>query len=143
MIVYGILHAVFYRFYVTMPESDGYDNLLTISEMIKTGVTHKHYRPLFFTAMTVLGQVTKIDLYQIHVFWMVSLSVVYLVTLSLLIDKNKIENFCEKLVLLSFGLAVPVLNMEIDFFRPQNLCLLLFPVIFLNSLCVLRWEMLR
>ncbi len=128
--IYGILHMVFYYFYVTMPESDGYDNLLTISEMMKTGVTSNHYRPLFFTAMTVLGQVTKIDLYQIHVFWMIALSVVYLVTISLLIDKNKIVNFWQRLLLLSFGLAVPVINMEIDFFRPQNLCLLLFPIIF-------------
>ena len=68
LVIYGILHLVFYHFYVTMPESDGYDNLLTISEMMKTGVTSNHYRPLFFTAMTILGQVTKIDLYQIHIF---------------------------------------------------------------------------
>lgn len=130
LVIYGILHMVFYHFYVTMPESDGYDNLLTISEMMKTGVTSNHYRPLFFTAMTILGQVTKIDLYQIHVFWMIALSVVYLITISLLIDKNNIKNFWERLLSLSFGLAVPVINMEIDFFRPQNLCLLLFPVIF-------------
>lgn len=130
LIIYGILHIIFYNFYETMPESDGYGNLLLIDEMMKTGDITFGYRPLFFTAMTVLGQVTKIDLYQIHVFWMIALSMVYLVTISLLIDKNNIKNFWERILLLSFGLAVPVINMEIDFFRPQNLCLLLFPVIF-------------
>lgn len=130
LIVYGVLHIAFYHFYVTMPESDGYDNLLTISEMMKTGVIGSHYRPLFFTAMTVLGQVTKIDMYQIHVFWMVILSSSYLIVISLLADINKIKIFWQRLLLFSFGLAVPVINMEIDFFRPQNLCLLLFPIIF-------------
>lgn len=130
LMVYGILHLVFYRFYVTMPEWDGYTNILRIEKMVETGNIDYQYRPFFYTGMTTLAQVTGIDLYQIHVIWMIVLSVMYLILMSILIDENKIKNQLLKLLILFSGLAVPVINMEIDFFRPQSLYLLIFPIIF-------------
>ena len=130
LMVYGCLHLVFYRFYVTMPEWDGYTNILRIEEMVNTGVINYQYRPLFYTGMTILTQVTGIGVYQIHVVWMVALSAIYLVLMGILIDKNKIKDWRVKLLILFSGLAVPVINMEIDFFRPQSLYLILFPIIF-------------
>jgi hypothetical protein len=130
LLFFGLLHILFYHFYVTMPEWDGYTNILRIEKMVESGNINYQYRPFFYTAMTVLTQVTGIGLYRLHVFWMVALSSIYLVVMSWLIDKNKIKFFWSKILLLLFGLAVPVINMEIDFFRPQNLYLLLFPIIF-------------
>lgn len=130
LIIFSILHILFYRFYVTMPESDGYTNILRIEKMVETGKIDYQYRPLFYVSMTILGQVTRLDVYQIHTFWMIIISSMYLLALSLLIDKAKIKDFWLKLLILFTGLAVPVINMEIDFFRPQSLYLLIFPIIF-------------
>ena len=130
LVFFILLHFIFYRFYITMPEQDGYTNILRIEKMMKTGVIDNQYRPLFYTGMTILGQVTKIDIYQIHTVWMIVLSVTYLIVISLLIEKNKIKNHWLKILILFSGLAVPVINMEIDFFRPQSLYLLIFPIIF-------------
>jgi hypothetical protein len=130
LFIYACLHLLFYRFYVTMPEWDGYTNILRIEEMTDSGNIEYQYRPFFYTGMTILTQVTKVDPYMIHVFWMIILSAEYLVAMSIFVDINRIKSWWKKLLILFSGLAVPVINMEIDFFRPQNLYLVFFPVIF-------------
>ena len=129
IILFGLMHIIFYHFYGTMPEPDGYVDLLRIEGMAKSGMIDYQYRPFFYTAMTMLTTITKIDPYVIFTVVMIFMSVTMIIVLAKISDDLKIIGW-KKFLILSTALAFPVINMEIDFFRPQNMYLIFFPVWF-------------
>lgn len=130
LILFGLMHITFYHFYGMMPESDGYTDLLRMESMAKSGmVVSSHNRPFFYTALAELTILTKINPYVIYTTWMIALSANVILILNLVVNELKIKGW-KKLLILMSAMAFPVLNMEIDFFRPQSLYLIFFPVWF-------------
>jgi hypothetical protein len=129
IILFSLMHILFYRFYGTMPETDGYIDLLRIERMAKSGIIDYDYRQFFYTAITMLTIVTKINPYYLFTSGMIAMSASVILVLSKISEVLKISGW-RKLLLLLSALSFPVLNLEIDFFRPQNMYIIFFPIWF-------------
>lgn len=127
MILYLLSHALYFKFYIFIPEWDGYSYLIKIDNFIRSGAL-ENYRPFFCLSAGILSLLMKISPYQLFSTVFVFLqSTIMLAAYKLLLKyeiKNKILQFSFLLGIVS----IPVLAMEIDMTRPQNALFVFFPI---------------
>lgn len=128
LLLYGIIHFINYHFYIFMPEWDGYTNLINIKEAIHSNTLTNTYRGFFTVAIILISNFAKIDLYPIFTFWFIALQTAQILVLYQFVKIYNIKNKIHRLIILSTALAIPVINMETDMTRPQNVLLILMPI---------------
>ena len=130
LFVYIAVHALNYYFYHFIPEWDGYGNILDIERILNSGSLINNYRPLYFTAVSVLSSVTNLNPYGLYQTVMICLQSSILIVLYLFMNEIKISNYWSRCIIFFSAISIPVLNMEIDMVRPQNSLIILLPIYF-------------
>ena len=128
LLAYFAIHLIFYSIYFTIPEWDSYRNIASVRENIVSGSIVSNYRPFFDASMTIFSVVTSVDPYIIFPFILIIAQSSLLFSIYLISKDNKNKIF--RSLLLASTIAVPVINMEIDMPRAQNILLVLMPVFF-------------
>ena len=128
LLAYFLLHTLYFHFYIFIPEWDSYGDLININQILTNGFTDTTYRPLFSIATALLASLLHIDPYYVF-------SIVFIILQStILFVVYKFLNFYEikKRILQMFFLlgvvSIPVLSMEIDMTRPQNVFIVFLPL---------------
>jgi len=125
---YFFIHTLSFYFYIFIPEWDSYGNLINIKHILASGFTDISYRPLFPMAGSLISSLTSISPYCVFSIIFVALqSSVLLVTYKFL-KKYEVKNKFLQLLFLFGVISIPVLSLEIDMTRPQNIFILFFPI---------------
>lgn len=128
LVVYFLLHALNFYFYVFIPEWDSYGDLINIQRILFVGFSDATYRPLFTMSTSLLSSITTLSPYYIFSIVFVAIqSTILLVTYKFL-KIYEIKNKFLQLFFLLGIISIPVMAMEIDMTRPQNIFLIFFPV---------------
>lgn len=128
--IFFVIHGINFYFYKFIPEWDGYTNILNLEKILTNGLLINNYRPLYFTAMSILSSFARLTPYALYQTVMIGLQVNILIVLYLFIDQIKISKTWSKVIIYLSALSIPVLNMEIDMVRPQNTLIILLPIYF-------------
>ena len=130
LLLYAWLHLLNYHFYIFMPEWDGYTQLIEIKNVLKNNILLIPYRGFFTVATVLLTRWAQIPPYTVFTFLFVALQASLIIVIFLLLKMTAIKKPWLQLIFLLSALAVPVINLEIDAVRPQNIFLILLPVYF-------------
>jgi len=133
LFLYFGLHALNYRLYGFIPEWDSYSDLIKIQLGLADGFIQHTYRGFFSASAQVLSNFSGIDPYHIFSVIFISLQSVLILVIRALLDIYRIKKISLQIIAYVATLSVPVLNMEIDMTRPQNMVILLFPILFYFS----------
>lgn len=115
-ILVHILTTLAYRF---IPEVDGYTDLMSIENIISSGIFNVSYRPLFQFLLSYVSLISQIPPYWLFKFGMIIIQISGIYYLYQIIKIAGIKSsFAKYLILLSF-VAVPIINLEIDYVRPN------------------------
>lgn len=125
---YFLLHYIFYRQYHYIPEWDSYGKLAEIEGVVRSGEIGLTYRGFFTGATAFLSIFTKLTPYQLFTGFYIFLQSSLIFCLYSLSRLYKIKSEWLILVILVAALAVPVINMEIDTVRPQNMIVIFLPI---------------
>lgn len=128
-IFYILLHRIFFYYYRFIPEWDSYGYLIKIENTINSGFLSATYRELFNPSVVLLSVFSKVEPYKILSFWMILLQSSLLILVKLMCEKLRLSGLA-KVVAYLMVFAFPVLNMEIDMVRPQNLFIIALPIVF-------------
>ncbi len=128
LIAYFFIHAINFYFYKFIPEWDSYPDLVRIGKVVNSGTIIQTYRGFFTTSMSLISAFSHISPYVLFSFWMIILQSAFLLVLYRFIKIYKIKNKFTQLIIFLSALSVPVINMEIDMIRPQNLIILFLPI---------------
>ncbi len=126
---YIILHVTNYYFYRFIPEWDGYTDLVKIGNDVKSGEIGQIYRGFFYTASDILAVFSRIEPYTIFTIFFIGLQTSLLLVLYRLIRIFKINNLAIEATLYLVALSIPVINMEVDMTRPQNVVIIFLPIL--------------
>jgi len=128
LLVYFLIHLISFRFYNFIPEWDSYGDLISINRILTSGFTDITYRPFFPTIIALLSSITNISPYHIFsIIFTIIQSSILIVTYKFL-KIYKVKNKILQLFFLLGIISIPVLSMEIDTTRPQNVFLIFFPI---------------
>lgn len=117
--IFVLIHIVSAFLYRFIPEIDGYSDLIKIEGIISSGFFDISYRPLFSFLVSYIALVSHIPPYWLFKFGMVLIQITGVYYLYQFIIKAGIKSsFIKYLTLLSF-VAIPIINVEIDYVRPQ------------------------
>jgi hypothetical protein len=128
LLFFVFIHTLNFHFYHYIPEGDGYLDMVRIDNTVETGRVSTTYRTLFNTSMSLIVAFGNISSYRLFSFWIIFLESSVIISLYLLIKKYEIKDSFFQLLILLSALSIPVLNMEIDYVRPQTLLIILFPI---------------
>lgn len=122
LLAFFVLQYVFQFFYYTLPEWDTYGDLIKISQMISGNTLQTAYRPLYFSAISLLSQTLRMDPYYTLLYILLPLqSSLILVGYYFLHKKYG-------LLWLFTLMSVPVINIEIGTIRPQSILIVFVPI---------------
>jgi hypothetical protein len=128
LVLFVFLHLINFHFYKFVPEWDGYSDMIKTEEMLESGDISVEYRSFFISSVGILSAFSKTDPYQIFSFWFIILQTTLLFVLYELLKIHGVKNKMTQFFVLLGALSVPVLNMEIDMIRPQNITIAFLPV---------------
>ena len=127
---FALLHVSFFHFYHFIPEWDGYTDITSIERNISDQTFHQEYRAFFQASVSILSVLLQASPYTLFIFLFIPLHLTYfLVTYRILERKGKLSPLYQ-LTTYALLLSIPVLSMEIDMTRPQNILLIFLPIIF-------------
>lgn len=126
LLIFVFLHKLFFVYYFTIPEWDGYSNILDIRKLL-INWNFNFYRPFFNTSVMLMTLISKTDPYILCSTILVWIQSTLPIVAFLLIRNKKIGNLF-KFIILTITISIPVLNMEIDIVRPQSILLMFLPV---------------
>jgi hypothetical protein len=129
LFAYLSLHAINYGFYRFMPEWDGYSDLIKIEKNTESGSISQSYRGFFAASVTIVSVFTKIDPYFVFTLVLIPLQSTLILVMHRFLALYQIRDRPIADLLLLFTISVPVLNMEIDMIRPQNIFVLFLPIL--------------
>ena len=128
LMFFGI-HAINYHFYEFIPEWDGYTDILNIEKGVETGLIQKTYRGFFQTSAIILSSFSGINPYYVFAVIFIALQSSIIIVARLFLEKYTLtKNTLASSLVYALALSIPVLNMEIDMTRPQNIFIILFPI---------------
>lgn len=134
VITFLLLHLITTMVYRFIPEIDGYSYLMNVEETLSSGIFHTSYRPLFMLLADYVAIVSKIPPYWLFKFSLIIAQISGVYYLYQIIKKADIENSFAKYSLLLLFISVPVINLEIDYIRPNAFFILaLLPFIYYLS----------
>lgn len=130
-ILIHVLSALLYRF---IPEVDGYSDLIKVEGILSSGFFDVSYRPLFSFLVSYIALISHIPPYFLFKLGMVFIQITGIYYLYQFTKKVGTESsFIKYLILLSF-ISVPIINVEIDYVRPQVIFMFaLFPFVYYLS----------
>ncbi len=123
-----VIHVINFWFYRFIPEWDGYTDLKKINETLASGFITVEYRSFFNMAMSLIARATQLNPYDVFIFVMVALQSTVLMVLNQLLREYKIRDHGLRLIVLLGVLGIPVLALETDMTRPQNVVLIGLPL---------------
>lgn len=129
LVGFFLLHTISYYFYEFMPEWDGYSDLIKIEGGIKDQHVAQEYRGFFYSSVGVLATFSGIQPYTIFTVIFIFLQTSLLLVLSRLIRLSDIKKKSVEAAIYLLALSVPVINMEIDMTRPQNIIIIFLPIL--------------
>ena len=114
-----LIHLITTLAYKFIPEIDGYIYLMKIENIFSSGMFDISYRPLFSFLMSYVSLVSQIPPYWIFKFGMIIIQLSGIYYLYQIIKIADIKSlFAKYLFLISF-VAVPIVNLEMDYVRPN------------------------
>lgn len=128
LLLFLLVHAVNYHFYGFIPEWDSYSDLTKIEQNLHEGFVRQSYRGLFSASAQILSNFSSISPYYIFSIVFIALQSSFIVVLRALLGRYKIQGWIIPSLTYIAAIAVPVINMEVDMVRPQNIFILLFPI---------------
>jgi hypothetical protein len=128
LFLFGLVHSINFYFYKFIPEWDGYSDMLKIENVVSTQLLSVEYRGFFVSSASIMSSFTKIDPYQLFAFWFIALQTTIIIVTHKLLKEYDIKNKIIQLIVILAALSVPVINMEIDMTRPQNITIAFLPV---------------
>ncbi|OGD08946.1 hypothetical protein A2397_05110 [Candidatus Amesbacteria bacterium RIFOXYB1_FULL_44_23] len=123
LLIFLALQGLFYYFYFTIPEWDGYAVILQIEQQLKASSLISAYRPFFPASITLISAATKLDPYFVFTIIFVPLQALLVVSGYLLAFK-RISKPLNSLFWILLFFSIPVLNMEIGIVRAQTLLII-------------------
>lgn len=123
------LHAINYHFYHFMPEWDGYADLIKIGKGLETHDVAQGYRGFFYASVGILSAFSDIRPYSIFTILFIGLHTSLLLVLARLIRLLGIRKKSIEASVYLLALSVPVINMETDMTRPQNVVIIFLPIL--------------
>jgi len=123
-----VIHAINYYFYKFIPEFDSYMYLKEVSISVNTGMIASTYRGFFHTAATITSAFAHITPYNTFVYILVPLTATFTVSVYALVNRLGIRDKGLQLILTLSTLAFPIINMDIDIVRPQNMLIIGLPL---------------
>lgn len=128
LLLYGGIHILNYHFYGFIPEWDSYGDLIRINHGLESGMVEVSYRGFFATATQILSLFSGLRPYFIFSVIYIALQSSILFAIRSLLDRYDIKKTPLIILIYTIALSIPVINMEIDMTRPQNIFVILFPV---------------
>lgn len=126
--VYCCIHILNFHFYQFIPEGDGYLDMVKIDDTISTGFIAVEYRSLFILSLSLLSDFSHISSYNLFSSWMIVVQAALIIALYQFSRRRIGINSFQIGITLLMSLSIPVLNMEIDYVRPQSLLIILLPL---------------
>lgn len=136
--LYAGIHMLNYHFYGFIPEWDSYGDLIRISHGIESGMIETPYRGFFATATQILSVFSGLNPYLVFSIIYIALQSTLIFAIRSLLDEYEIRKTASVILIYAIALSIPVVNMEIDMVRPQNIFIILFPIFFIFILRFLR-----
>ncbi len=117
--VFLLVHLATTLAYRFVPEIDGYSDIIKIENILSSGIFSISYRPLFTFFVTYLSTISKIQPYWLFKFGMLAIQLSGIFCLYQIIKSFNLKNSFAKFVILLALVSVPVINLEIDYIRPN------------------------
>lgn len=114
-----ILHLISISLYKFIPEVDGYTYLLNLESKALSDLIDTGFRPFFYSLIYYLSSISHIAPYQLFKFWMILLQISGIYYLYQIILKTNIQTNAVKYVALLSFLSIPIINLEIEYIRPN------------------------
>lgn len=127
------IHALNYHFYGFIPEWDGYADIIRIERGIGTGTVQQSYRGFFDTSVMILSDFSGIDPYHIFSVLFILLQTSTFLAIRFFLGRYRVISPLHSAIPYLIALSVPVLSMEIDMTRPQNVLIILLPIFLVFS----------
>ncbi|MFZ1720411.1 MAG: hypothetical protein WAU28_03610, partial [Candidatus Moraniibacteriota bacterium] len=135
---FAIIHLINYHFYRFIPEWDGYADLINIEKGLENHGVAQEYRGFFYTSIGVLSTFSGIQPYTIFTVVFIGLQTSLLLVLSRIIQILSIQKKLIETFVYLLALSVPVINMEVDMTRPQNVVIIFLPILIYFIFCFLK-----
>ncbi|MFA6183998.1 MAG: hypothetical protein WC682_02750 [Parcubacteria group bacterium] len=126
-----LIHLITTLAYRFVPEIDGYKDILRIDDAISSGIFDISYRPLFTFFATYLSLISQISPYWLFKFGLIIIQLSSIYYLYRIIKSFGANNSVIKYLTLLTAVSVPVINLEIDYIRPNVIFIAtLFPFVY-------------
>lgn len=129
-LAYFLLHALFFHYYQFLPEWDGYSDILSIEKNIVDQTFRQDYRAFFQASVSIMSALTHLPPYALFIYFFIPLQASIFLVLYRLFQRCPSLRLSHQFLVYLITLSIPVINMEIDMTRPQNILLIFTPLIF-------------
>lgn len=133
-----LLHAIHFHYYHFIPEWDSYTDILNIENNITTKTFHQEYRAFFQASASILSILLNANPYSLFIFFFIPLQGSMFLVVYRLFQRYQYTHLPSQTAIYFLLLSIPVLNMEIDMVRPQNILILTLPLIFYLSTLITK-----
>ena len=128
LLAYAGLHTLNYHFYGFIPEWDSYGDLIRINQGLETGFIQQNYRGFFATSAQIVSVFSGINPYSVFSVIFIALQSTLILSIRVILGRYAIQAKSLEVLAYIAALSIPVINMEIDMVRPQNVFIILFPI---------------
>ncbi|PIW94939.1 MAG: hypothetical protein COZ85_02505 [Candidatus Moranbacteria bacterium CG_4_8_14_3_um_filter_34_16] len=129
-----LVHLATTLVYPFVPEIDGYAYIMNAQQNISAGIFNAPYRPMFAIFVDFVSLVSQISPYWLFKFGIIITQISGIYYLYQIIKIAEIKQKIIKYLILSSFASVPVINLEVDYIRPNVLFILaILPFIYYLS----------
>jgi len=134
IMIFTLVHLAATLSYEFVPEIDGYTYIMNAEQNISAGIFNTPYRPMFAIFVDFVSLLSQISPYWLFKFGIIIAQISGIYYLYQIIKITEIKQKTIKyLILLSF-ISVPIINLEVDYTRPNALFILaILPFIYYLS----------
>lgn len=124
-LAFYLISSFSYRF---IPEQDAYLYLIKIADIVKNPYKLDDMRPIYLALLWSLNIITRLPYYFISKYVLSALGIVFVLILNK-ISAQYIKNFYLRIIANLSFLSFPIFASELFYGRPQNVLMIVFPVI--------------
>lgn len=122
--IFLVMQYIFQYFYYTLPEWDTYGDLIKVGQMITDSTLQTAYRPLYYSAISLLSQTFNLNSYFTLLYVLLPLQSTLMLVGYIFLKKKS------NALWLFLLMSVPVINIEVGTVRPQSILIIFTPVFF-------------
>lgn len=119
IIMFLLVHLATTSVYRFIPEVDGYTYIGQITKIIQTGVNNITLRPVFHFFVSYVSLISKISPYLLFKYYLILIQISGIYYYYKIIKLSKIKSSYIIYLSLLALVSVPVINLEIDYIRPN------------------------